>query len=182
MTMASQIANAIENAIILQRAELLARDKERSVRELSLLYEISRSMHTTIKLEQLLRIILLSITLANRQGFDRAALFLVDEKEKRPQRDDGRGTQKPRRAEKWRRKIEDGRIFSQGRMLPEEMDLILMTPRSKKIRVSLDKQRSILIRTIIEMRSFNIQNAASESAVNSKLLRWLAAGPLLPFR
>ncbi|MCX5908110.1 MAG: GAF domain-containing protein, partial [Deltaproteobacteria bacterium] len=64
-TMASQIAMAIENAIILQRAELLTRDKERMVRELSLLYEVSRSMLTTFKLDQLARIILLGVTLKN---------------------------------------------------------------------------------------------------------------------
>ena len=57
--MASQMAMAIENAIIMQRAEILAKEKERDVRELFLLYEISRFMLTTIKLDQLLRVILL---------------------------------------------------------------------------------------------------------------------------
>ena len=175
MTMASQIANAIENAIILQRSELLARDKEYNVRELSLLYEISRSMHTTIKLEQLLRIILISITLANRQGFDRAALFLVDEKENVLKGMMGVGPRSGEEAERWRRKIEDSRTFSQGLILPEEMDFDPYDTQVQKVRISLDRQRSILIRTLIEMRSFNIPNAASDPGVNPRLLRWFGS-------
>ncbi len=94
--MASQVAVAIENAIIMHRAEILSKEKERNVRELFLLYEISRSLLTTSKLDPLLRIILLTITLGSRMGFDRAALFLVDEKEGRPQRNDGRGAKRSR--------------------------------------------------------------------------------------
>ncbi len=174
MTMASQIANAIENAIILQRTELLVKDKERRVRELSLLYEISRSMHTTIKLEQLLRIILISITLGNHRGFDRAALFLFDEKENVLKGMMGVGPRSREESEQWRRKIEKT-LFTQGRIVPEEMDFDPYDTQVQKVRISLDRQGSILIRTLIEMRSFNIQNAASEPGVNPRLLRWFGS-------
>ena len=174
-TMASQIANAIENAIILQRAELLARDKERSVRELSLLYEVSHSMHTTINLEQLLRIVLISITLGNHQGFDRAALFLVDDKENILKGMMGVGARSREEAEQWRRKIEKTPVFLRGRVAPEEMEFDPYDTQVQKARIPLDKKRSILIKTLLEMRSFNIQNAGSEPEVNRGILRWFGS-------
>ncbi|MCJ7492665.1 MAG: GAF domain-containing protein, partial [Deltaproteobacteria bacterium] len=174
-TMASQIAIAIENAIILQRAELLARDKERSVRELSLLYEVSRSMHTTINSEQLLRIILISITLGNRQGFDRAALFLVDEKENILKGMMGVAARSREEAEQWRKKIEERPVFSRGWIVPEEMEFNPYDLQVREARISLNEKRSILVRTLREMRSFNIQDAASDPEVNPGILRWFGS-------
>lgn len=174
-TMASQIAIAIENAIILQRAELLARDKERSVRELSLLYEVSRSMHTTIKSDQLLRIILISITLGNRQGFDRAALFLVDEKENVLKGMMGVGARSREEAGQWRKKIEERPVFSRGWIVPEEMEFNPYDLQVREARISLNEKRSILVRTLREMRSFNIQDAASDPEVNPGILRWFGS-------
>ncbi|MDH4264433.1 MAG: GAF domain-containing protein [Deltaproteobacteria bacterium] len=174
-TMASPMAIAIENAIILQRAELLARDKERSVRELSLLYEVSRSMHTTIKAEQLLRIILISITLGNRQGFDRAALFLVEEKENVLKGMMGLAARSREEAEQWRRKIEERPVFSRGWIVPEEMEFNPYDLQVREARISLNEKRSILIRTLREMRSFNIQDAASDPEVNPEILHWFGS-------
>src|SRR3989338_2353742 len=49
--------------------------------ELSLLYEISNAMHTTLKLDEILCIILTAVTAHDGLGFNRAMLFLVNEKE-----------------------------------------------------------------------------------------------------
>lgn len=49
--------------------------------ELSLLYEISNAMHTTLKLDEILYIILTAVTAHVGLGFNRAVLFLVNEKE-----------------------------------------------------------------------------------------------------
>jgi signal transduction histidine kinase len=174
-TMASQIANAIENAIILQRAELLARDKERIVRELSLLYEISRSMLTTIKLDQLLHIILLSVTLENRMGFDRAALFLVDEKENILRGMMGVGAKDREEAEYWRKELEEHRIFSPDWVVPEEMEKTPYDLRIRQARIPLQEKRSILIRTLREKRSFNVENAATDPEVNPEILSWFGS-------
>ncbi len=175
LTMASQIANAIENAIIFQRAELLAVDKENSVRELSLLYEVSRSMHTTIKLEQLLRIILISITLGNPRGFDRAALFLVDEKENVLKGMMGVGARSHAEAEEWRRKVEERPLSFRHWITPKEMDFDPYDTQVQKARISLDTKRSILIKTLREMRSFRIQDSSLEPEVNPEILRWFGS-------
>lgn len=49
--------------------------------ELNILYEISNAMRTTLKLEEILYIILTGVTAHAGLGFNRAMLFLVNEKE-----------------------------------------------------------------------------------------------------
>ncbi|MBU3959195.1 MAG: sensor domain-containing diguanylate cyclase [Candidatus Omnitrophica bacterium] len=54
---------------------------ERTKTELSILYEISNAMRTTLKLDEILYIILTGVTAHTGLGFNRAILFLVNEKE-----------------------------------------------------------------------------------------------------
>jgi two-component system sensor histidine kinase HydH len=174
-TMASQIAMAIENAIILQRAELLAKDKESAVQELSLLYEISRSMLTTINLERLLRIILISVTLGSRRAFDRAALFLIDEKENVLRGMLGIGPRDREEADQWRQKLGEHRIFSSDWVPPEEIEKTPYDIRVQQARIPLDEKRSILIKSLREKRPFNIKDAASDPEVNPEILSWFGS-------
>ena len=55
---------------------------ERTKAELGILYEISNAMRTTLKLDEILYIILTGVTAHTGLGFNRAMLFLVNEKEK----------------------------------------------------------------------------------------------------
>lgn len=55
---------------------------ERTKIELGILYEISNAMRTTLKLDEILYIILTGVTAHTGLGFNRALLFLVNEKEK----------------------------------------------------------------------------------------------------
>ncbi len=55
---------------------------ERTKAELSILYEISNAMRTTLKLNEILYIILTGVTAHTGLGFNRAMLFLVNEREK----------------------------------------------------------------------------------------------------
>jgi signal transduction histidine kinase len=174
-TMASQIASAIENAIILQRAEILAKDKESALRELSLLYKVSGSMLTTTKLDQLLRIILISVTLGNQRGFDRAALFLVDEKENVLQGMMGVGARERGEVDHWRQKLAEQDIFSPDWVFPEEMERTPYDLRVRQARVSVDEEHSILVRTVREKRSFNVENATSDPDVNPRILGWFGS-------
>jgi len=54
---------------------------ERTKTELGILYEISNAMRTTLKLDEILYIILTGVTAHIGLGFNRAILFLVNEKE-----------------------------------------------------------------------------------------------------
>src|SRR4030042_5802743 len=55
---------------------------ERTKMELGILYEISNAMRTTLRLDEILYIILTGVTAHATLGFNRALLFLVNEKEK----------------------------------------------------------------------------------------------------
>lgn len=54
---------------------------ERARTELHILYEISNAMRTTLKLDEILYIILTGVTAHTGLGFNRAILFLINEKE-----------------------------------------------------------------------------------------------------
>jgi len=60
----------------------LKTELERTKIELRILHEISNAMRTTLKLDEILYIILTGVTAHTGLGFNRAMLFLVNEKEK----------------------------------------------------------------------------------------------------
>ncbi len=171
-TMASQISVAIENAIILHRAEVLAREKERNVRELLLLYEVSRSLLTTSRLDQLLRIILLTLSLGTPRGFDRAALFLVDEKVGVLKGMMGVGPKDASEADHWRQALEDQSPFSPEWVIPKNMIETPYDHRVREVKIPLTRDRSLLIKTIREQRSFNVQDPLADPDVNPEILKW----------
>ena len=59
----------------------LKQELERTKTELGILYEISNAMRTTLKLDEILYIILTGVTAHIGLGFNRALLFLTNEKE-----------------------------------------------------------------------------------------------------
>lgn len=59
----------------------LQKEIERAHNDLVLLYEVSNAMHTTLKLDEILYIILTAVTAHVGLGFNRAMLFLVNEKD-----------------------------------------------------------------------------------------------------
>jgi len=59
----------------------LKAELERTKIELKILYEVSNAMRTTLKLDEILYIILTGVTAHTGLGFNRAILFLVNEKE-----------------------------------------------------------------------------------------------------
>ena len=59
----------------------IKQELERTKTELAILYEISNAMRTTLKLDEILYIILTGVTAHIGLGFNRAILFLVNEKD-----------------------------------------------------------------------------------------------------
>jgi len=170
-TMGSQIAMAIEHAIVLRRTELLAREKENMVEELSLLYHVSRSMLTTVKLDQLLRIILTAVTLKTHRGFDRATLLLVDEKENVIEAKMSIGPRTEAEAEAWRQEFKKFPLFSAEEVFKPQAETAPFELQPGTIRISLEERRSILVKTIREKRGFNIGDAANDPEVNPDILK-----------
>lgn len=64
---------------IMEELNKLRQELERAKNELAILYEISNAMRTTLKLDEILYIILTGVTAHTGLGFNRAILFLVNE-------------------------------------------------------------------------------------------------------
>ncbi len=67
---------------IMDELNRLKTELERTKIELKILHEVSNAMRTTLKLDEILYIILTGVTAHTGLGFNRAMLFLVNEKEK----------------------------------------------------------------------------------------------------
>ncbi len=78
--MAAPVASVLGAAVNNRQTELLASENERKFRELSLLYRISNAMHSTIKLNELISLALNALVSGDAPIFERAMLFLVNER------------------------------------------------------------------------------------------------------
>jgi len=68
-------------SFIMDEITKIKEEAERAKTELDILYEISNAMHTTLRLDEILYIILTGVTAHIGLGFNRAILFLVNEKD-----------------------------------------------------------------------------------------------------
>jgi two-component system, NtrC family, sensor histidine kinase HydH len=80
-TVCSQLANMIENASILRKAQRLAQENQVKVQRISTLYDVARALMSTVKMERLLPIILYALISPGGLNFSRAILFLTSEDE-----------------------------------------------------------------------------------------------------
>ncbi|HWI41649.1 MAG TPA: GAF domain-containing protein, partial [Verrucomicrobiae bacterium] len=74
------ITNALVNAANFARVRSLAEDKRRKLNELGLMHRISNHMLSTMRLNKLISLVLTALTTGDTPFFDRAMLFLTNEK------------------------------------------------------------------------------------------------------
>lgn len=154
------------------RAEL-----ERLETEFSLLYEVSNAMRATLRLDQILYIILTALTSHEGLGFNRAMLFLVNEKEGVLEGVMGIG---PHTAE------EAGKIWhyiSQTKMTLDDFissyDTFKKDPESKLnsivkgVKIPLKEDMGILALTILEGMPFEITTHEAKKVVDPEIQRTL---------
>ncbi len=79
-SIAAPVASALSVAVNNRQTELLASENARKFRELSMLYRISNAMHSTIKLNELVSLALNALVSGDAPIFERAMLFLVNER------------------------------------------------------------------------------------------------------
>ena len=148
----------------------LSLELERLEWEFSLLYEVSNAMRSTLKLDQIFYIILTALTSHEGLGFNRAMLFLVNEKETALEGIMGIG---PHSAE------EAGKIWSAISSCKktlenfvESYDIFKRDPESqlnsivKGIKIPLRENMGILALTILEGMPFEITNLAAKKMVD----------------
>jgi two-component system sensor histidine kinase HydH len=165
LMMVNQMSYAIENALVHYETSKMAQEHEKSVRQLSTLWELNKALLTTVNFERIVHITLTAITIGDGFGFNRAMLFLVNEKDHVLE---GTMAVGPDNAE------EAGRIWPYLSQKKEPLlDLItrlsshgnsLLNSIVKGIRIPLEQEQCILSRTVLEGRPFNIQFPQSEES------------------
>jgi len=174
-TIGNIIASSLENALTFQQLEALARKNEMMVKSLSILYQINSAMMTTASYEELLRIILESITLKEGLGFNRAILLLVDEETKRLKAVKGSVQEQEPVSEKERPETSGtglSRLLvskaSQVSAEAQTLDRLLQA-----ITIPLTKENGILAQTVLEGRFFLIKEAQRDPRTNKGLVEQL---------
>lgn len=164
MTMAGYISNALEQAMTFSKVENLVREKDAIVRELSILHGTSMAFIGARKLEKVLRILLSSITVGNGLGFNRAILFLINEKTRTL---DGKMAVGPENKEEagriWQALSGDDRSLSEW-LMSEDLDHDICSKFDESVRgisFSLDDQQCILNQCIRKGDVFNIKEGGS---------------------
>jgi signal transduction histidine kinase len=76
----TQVAQNLERIEAFEDRTHLLRENIRKLREVSLLYRVSRAMHSTLRLDDLMHLILSSLTIPWGGDFERAMLFLANER------------------------------------------------------------------------------------------------------
>ncbi len=161
----------------MEKEKELQLEIERMEWEFSMLYEISNAMRTTLKLDQVLYIILTALTSHEGLGFNRAMLFLVNEKESVLEGVMGIG---PHSAE------EAGKIWSyisSSKMTLEDFiaayDTFKRDPDSKLntivkgLKIPLREDMGILALTILEGMPFEITTDEAKKMVDPMIIRTL---------
>ncbi len=172
------------NLTIMDELTRLKTELERTKNELGILYEISNAMRTTLKLDEILYIILTGVTAHTGLGFNRAMLFLVNEKDKIIEGKMGIGPENGEEANIAWTKIDQ-----------EKMDLddlinafknsssVLESGFNRQVRdlkVSMyDKEENPLSLTVLEGMPLHLDKQAIQKYKNSPVLKIFGGNELL---
>lgn len=172
-TIAGGAAVAVENAALFKREERLASDARVRAQEFSILYDVGTAMSATLNLDRLLRIILTAATMGGTGlGFNRAILLLTNERTNILQGMMGVGptswdeanrawievARKHKSLMEW---IQTGELFES-----RDSEINAM---ARHIRVRMVPEEGVLAKTVLEKRSFNVLDAATDPLVTKDL-------------
>lgn len=166
-------------SIMEDKAKYSMEELARSKSELAILYEIGTAMHTTLKLDQILFIILTGVTSHEGLSFNRAMLFLVNENDNTLEGKMGIGPDTAEEAGKVWSEIEREKMTLEDlinsydnwiKRSPSELNKIV-----KSIKIPLKEESGILAMAALEGMSFEVTNQETRSKVKSHILELLRA-------
>jgi len=172
------------NLNIMEELNKLKSELERTKIELGILYEISNAMRTTLKLDEILYIILTGVTAHTGLGFNRAMLFLVNEKEKIIEGKMGIGPESGEEANAAWTKIEQEKMdledlinaFKNSNAVSESG----FNRQVKNLKVSMfDKNENPLALTVLEGMPLHLTREAIHHYRNSPVIRMLESNELV---
>jgi two-component system sensor histidine kinase HydH len=163
--LSAQISLSTAESLHFAESRALAGDNEDRAHELSILFEISQVLAGTMRLDDVLKVIMTASTYGHGLGFNRAALFLMNDKTQVLQGMMGVGPDSSEEAHRiW------GDLSAKGWDLGEVLRLSLRSAIAnpldtivKGIRLAVNPEAGILARTVIERRSFNVPDASARS-------------------
>jgi len=167
-TFAGQAAIAIENSRLYERTKQLAEENMKRVTELTILHEIGTTLSTTLDLDKLYHLILTGVTIGGGLGFNRAILFMVDEKEDVLKGVFAIGPDTPEEAQKmWEIQPSAGSL--RERILSDNDIMIHKNSRINKLatslRIPISEGTSVLARTVLDKRGYIIHDAMKDPRV-----------------
>jgi len=148
------------------------------IEELSILKKVSDALLESKDLDKSLRLILTGATAGQAFGFNRAFIFLIDEKKKVLEGKMGVGPKDPQQAEKiWselrQKKVTFDQMVSDilnGETLPDtELSGLI-----RDIILPLDADLSLISKSLLERRAFNVSYSQLNLTKEEKLLRILS--------
>lgn len=162
----------------------LKNEIERTKTELGILYEISNAMRTTLKLDEILYIILTGVTAHAGLGFNRAMLFLVNEKEKLIEGKLGIGPENGEEANIAWTKIEQEKMGLEDLINAfKNSNTVLESGFNRQVRnlkVSLkDKGENPLSLTVLEGMPLHLTGATLHKYRNSPVIQVLESNELV---
>jgi two-component system sensor histidine kinase HydH len=176
LTMANQMSSAVENALVHYETSEMAREHERRAKQLSTLWELNKALLTTVNFERIVLMTLTAITIGGGLGFNRAMLFMVNEKKRLLEGTMAVGPDSAEEAgriwttlSQWKGNLSD--LIAQIQVSPGA-DSVLNSI-VKGIQIPLEQEECILSRTVLEGRPFNIRFPYSEVGVDSYREGWL---------
>lgn len=150
---------------------------EKTKAELALLYDISNAMRTTLNLEEILYVILTAATSHTGLSFNRAMLFLVNEKENRLEGKMGIGPDSAEDANKIWTHIEKNKMDLEDLIDTstklENLKRSRLNQAIKSMRIPIKEHSGVLAMTTIEGMPFVINTPESKLKVNNEYSRLL---------
>ncbi|MDY6862174.1 MAG: GAF domain-containing protein, partial [Thermodesulfobacteriota bacterium] len=165
----------------LDRVQELAQERELMLNEISLLYETSKSMIGTVKLDDLLYTILTALTIGEGFGFNRAMLFLVNNQTGFLQGMVGVGLDNAEDADRIWKELDLRRqnltewieYLISHRKKDNKSNFELM---AESIRIPLKEEGGVLARTVLEQREFNVEDSREDSYIHEKIFNKAEGG------
>ncbi len=156
---------------------MLQRELEKSRAELRMFHEIGNLMHTTLNLDEILYIILTCVTSHEGLGFNRAMLFLVNERKRALEGKMGLGPDNAEHADKIWQSIETEKMTLKGLIssypASSEKKDSQLDKLVKSTRIPLEENAGILALTALEGMTFEITTDEVSKKVTDPICKLL---------
>ncbi len=172
-SMALIISNALYGAVNYQHILLLSAENDQKFKELSLLYRISNTMLSTIRLNKLIHLILTALTSGMSPFFDRAMLFLINERSGMMQGMLGVTRETAKGLIASDQEVEDI-LASRWNITEQQMQAQRDSAFSLQVRGSrlpVDRSKNLSSRAALEKRLIYVSNAVQDRRVDREFVK-----------